>query len=120
MSAPVTVTPADAFLAEKFWRVHPAEITATGMTREQWYAHHIAAHRQQAASASNAQIAELVEALENITNFTDMSSRYVDADPLIAAARTALARAKSASDGEEYPESPAIIDAVGSIFRGDR
>jgi len=44
------VKQADRDLATLFWRVHPREIIATGMTREEWYAHHMARHCQSAAA----------------------------------------------------------------------
>lgn len=54
--------------------------------------------RKEAALAGLIEAARgVAEALENITNFTDMSSRYVEADPLIEASRTALAAFRTAS-----------------------
>lgn len=42
---PVAVTPEDAALAQRFWRVHPSEIQDMGITREEFYAREIARHR---------------------------------------------------------------------------
>jgi hypothetical protein len=54
--------------------------------------------RHTAQSDALAVMREAREALEAITSFTDMSSPYVDADPLIAASRAALTKLTAAID----------------------
>lgn len=55
-----------ARLASMFWRVHPAEIQDSGLTREQWYAEHIASALTRERAAGFAE--GLAEGMERAAN----------------------------------------------------